>query len=431
MNISIFGAGYVGLVTGACFADLGNNVVCYDIDKDKIRKLKKGAIPFFEPKLEKLVGKSVKQKNIYFTDIAAEAVQGGEIIFIAVGTPQKKGGRVNLSYVQKAADEIGKNLNKYAVIANKSTVPVGSGALVKRTIKKSYKGDFDIVSNPEFLREGSAVDDFTNPERIIIGSDSDRAKKLIKKIYESFNCPVVDTSVETAEMIKYASNAFLATKISFINEIANICERSGANVDEVAYAMGLDSRIGNKFLNAGIGYGGSCFPKDVKALHNIALNNGYNFELLKSVIKVNRNQKSLVVKKAESLLGNLGGKNISVWGLTFKPNTDDSRESAAIDIIKLFQKKGAEINAYDPRVNYERFARDNNFKRKINFYPDKYKALEECDALIVATEWDEFKKADFGKIKKLMKKPNIIDGRNIYNPEKMKKLGYNYLSIGR
>ena len=430
MEISIFGAGYVGLVTGACLAELGNNVVCYDIDKDKIEKLKEGNIPFFEPGLENLVRKNIKRKKISFSLSSKEVVLNKELIFIAVGTPQKKNGEANLSYIEEAAKAIGKNLKGYAVIINKSTVPVGTGDLVKEIIKKEYKGNFNIASNPEFLREGNAVSDFTNPERIVIGTDSVKAKKIIKNLYKPFSCPVINVNIETAEMIKYASNAFLATKISFINEIANVCERVGANVDEVAYAMGLDSRIGNKFLNAGIGYGGSCFPKDVKALHNIALNNNYKFKLLKSVIKVNSEQKLLLVEKAEKLLGGLKNKKICVWGISFKPNTDDARESAAIDIFNLLQKKGVEISAYDPKVDYEKFRQDKKFK-SVRFYSDKYDALKNCQALMIVTEWDEFKNADLEKIKKLLQKSNIIDGRNIYNLDKMKKIGFNYLSIGR
>ncbi|MCK4592412.1 UDP-glucose/GDP-mannose dehydrogenase family protein [Candidatus Parcubacteria bacterium] len=430
MEISIFGTGYVGLVTGACFAELGNNVVCYDIDEKKIEKLKEGRIPFFEPKLEDLINKNIKKKRIFFTLNPEEAVLNKKAIFIAVGTPQKKNGEADLSYVKKAAKEIGKNLKGYTVIINKSTVPIGTGCLVRNIIKKEYKGDFNIASNPEFLREGSAVFDFMNPERIIVGIDSAGSKDIIKNLYEPFSCPIVNTKIETAEMIKYASNAFLATKISFINEIANVCERVGANVNEVAYAMGLDSRIGNKFLDAGIGYGGSCFPKDVRALHNIALNNNYKFKLLKAVVRVNNDQRLLLAEKTEKLLSNLKNKKICVWGISFKPNTDDTRESAAIDIIDLLEKKGGKINAYDPKVDYEKLRRDNKFKT-VNFYSNKYDALKNCQALIIATEWDEFKNANLKRIKNLLQKPNIIDGRNIYDLNKMKKLGFNYLSVGR
>ncbi|MDF1498211.1 MAG: UDP-glucose/GDP-mannose dehydrogenase family protein [Patescibacteria group bacterium] len=431
MKISIFGTGYVGLVTGVCLAEIGNDVVCFDIDKSKIKKLKKGEIPFFEPEIKELIERNLEQGKISFTLNSKDAVRNQEIIFIAVGTPQKKNGEADLSYVKSAAREIGKNFEKYVVVVNKSTVPIGTGNLVEKIIKKKYKGDFDIASNPEFLREGSAVFDFMNPERIIIGTKSERSKKIINNLYKSFSCPVINTKIETAEMIKYASNAYLATKISFINEIANVCEKVGANVDEVSYAMGLDSRIGNKFLNAGIGYGGSCFPKDVKALHNIASCKHYNFKLLESVIRVNNNQRMLFVKKTEKLLGNLKKKKICVWGLSFKPNTDDTRESAAIDVIKLFQKKGATINAYDPKADYEKLKREKVFRDKINYFDDKYDALKDCQALVIATEWNEFKAADLTEIKKLLEKPNIIDGRNIFDLDKINKNGFNYISIGR
>ena len=431
MKISIFGAGYVGLVTGVCFAELGNDVVCYDIDKNKIEQLKNKKAPFYEPGLKELITKNINKKRIYFTNNLDKAIKNRKIIFIAVGTPQKRNGAVNLSYVENVANDIGKNLKNYTIIINKSTVPVGTGAVIKKIIRKNYAGDFDIVSNPEFLREGNAISDSMNPERIVIGADLVKPRKTINSLYSLFNCPLVNTSVETAEMIKYASNAFLATKISFINEIANVCERVGADIEEVAYAMGLDSRIGDKFLNAGIGYGGSCFPKDVKALNNIAFDNNYDFKLLKSVIRVNNSQKLLIINKTESLLGNLKNKKICVWGLAFKPDTDDIRESAAIDIIKSLHKKGAVVNAYDPMADYKNFVLNNNFRKKINFYFDKYSVLENCDALIVTTEWDKFKNADLKKVKKLLKKPNIIDGRNIYDLNKMKKLGFRYLSVGR
>ncbi|MCK5084564.1 MAG: UDP-glucose/GDP-mannose dehydrogenase family protein [Candidatus Pacebacteria bacterium] len=430
MNISIFGTGYVGLVTGVCFSELGNKVVCYDIDEEKIEKLKEGRIPFFEPELENLVKKNIKKKRISFTLSPEKAVLNKKAIFIAVSTPQKKNGEANLSHIRKAAKEIGKSLKGYAIIINKSTVPVGTGCLVRNIIKKEYKGDFDIASNPEFLREGSAVFDFMNPERIVVGTDSLRSKEMIKDLYEPFCCPVVNTKIETAEMIKYASNAFLATKISFINEIANVCERVGANVDEVAYAMGLDSRIGNKFLDAGIGYGGSCFPKDVRALHNIALDNNYKFKLLRAVVKVNNDQRLSLVEKTEKLLGNLKNKKICVWGLSFKPNTDDTRDSAAIDIIKLFEKKGGKVNAYDPKTDNGKLQRDNKFKT-VSFCSDQYDALKNCQVLIIATEWDEFKNANLKRIKNLLQEPNIVDGRNIFDLKKMKKMGFNYLSVGR
>ncbi len=431
MNISVFGTGYVGLVTGVCLANLGHNVVCYDIDKNKIKLLKRSKVPFFEPQVEKLVIENSQKEKINFTTDIKIATENCEIIFIAVGTPQKENGEANLSYVKKVAEQIGKNISAYTVIVNKSTVPIGTGNLVRDIIQNECDVEFDIISNPEFLREGSAVDDFLNPERIIIGSDSQRANSVINELYKDFSCPIVNTDIETAEMIKYASNAFLATKISFVNEIANICEKVGANIDDVSYAMGLDSRIGNKFLNAGIGYGGSCFPKDVKALSNIALSHDYDFELLKSVIKVNTNQRLFLINKIKKLIGNLEGKKICVWGIAFKPNTDDIRESAAIDIINLLHNENVTVNAYDPQVNHDYVRNHKKITGEINLYSDKYDALENCDALILATEWEELKKPDFNKINKILTNPIIIDGRNVYSPVEMKKLGFRYVSVGR
>ena len=431
MKIAIIGTGYVGLVTGVCLADLGNSVICYDIDKEKIKRLQAGKIPIYEPGIKELLKKINVSKNIIFTDNPEKAIKKSEIIFIAVGTPQQKNGGVDLSFIKNAARTIRKFLDGYAVIVNKSTVPVGTAKLVKKIISRHNNKNFDVISNPEFLREGNAIEDFTKPERIVIGTNSLKAKKIMKNLYKPFSCPIINVNIETAEMIKYASNAFLATKISFINEIANVCEKVGANIDEVACAMGLDSRIGNKFLDAGIGYGGSCFPKDVKALHNIALSNDYRFKLLKAVIQVNNDQRKLLAEKTKRILKNLNNKKICLWGLAFKPNTDDFRESAAIDLIKLFQKENAVINVYDPKINYEEFADRNNFKNKINFYSDKYNALKNCDALIIATEWDEFKKADLKKVKKLLKQSVIIDGRNVFDLNKVKKMGFKYLSVGR
>ncbi|MBW6440682.1 UDP-glucose/GDP-mannose dehydrogenase family protein [Patescibacteria group bacterium] len=431
MKILIFGSGYVGLVTAACLAELGNDVICCDIDKGKIDQLKKGIVPFFEPGLQDLITKGMHKKKISFTVEAASAVSDREIIFIAVGTPQKENGEADLSYVRAVAEDLGKNLKNYTIIVNKSTVPVGTGRLVAEIIKKKYAGDFDIVSNPEFLSEGRALYDFMNPERIVIGSNSRHSVKKMNKLFESFSCPIVNTKIETAEMIKYASNAFLATKISFVNEIANICEKVGADISEVTYAMGLDSRIGNKFLNAGIGYGGSCFPKDVKALNHIAARNEYDFKLLKSVIRVNNDQRKLVLTKTENMLGDLKEKRICIWGLSYKPDTDDTRESAAIDIIKLFHEKGVTISTYDPKVDYDKLEKEGEFVNKIIFHKDKYKALENCHLLIIATEWDEFKQADLKKIKLNLLEANIIDGRNIFNIEIMLENGFNYLSFGR
>ena len=427
-NIAIIGTGYVGLVTGACLAELGNRVICVDIDERKIKKLKEGTIPFYEPGLSELVTKNIEDKKLFFETNLAQAVRQSEIFFIAVGTPPMENGGADLSYVEKVVEDIGKNLKKYAVVAVKSTVPPGTCERIKKLVKKHCVSPFDIISNPEFLREGSAVADFMKPDRIVIGVESKKAEKIMKELYQPLESPIIATRLESSEMIKYASNAFLATKISFINEIANVCELVGADVREIAKGMGLDPRIGNKFLEAGLGYGGSCFPKDVQALHQSAGINGYNFCLLKAVIEVNNNQRKLAVKKTEKILGGLKNKIISVWGLAFKANTDDIRESAAVEIIELFLGKGAKIKAYDP------IAGENAKKvlpEEIIFCEDLYEAVQESDALFIATDWNEFKEADLAKIKDSLKEPIIIDGKNIYDPEEMKKIGFNYISIGR
>ncbi len=427
-NIAIIGTGYVGLVTGTCLAELGNRVVCIDIDKNRIENLKKGVVPFYEPGLEGLIKKNTKNKRLFFEADLAAAIPQSEIIFITVGTPAQKNGEADLSYVEKAAEAVGKNLKKYAVVVIKSTVPPKTCRRIREVIKKYSPIPFDLVSNPEFLREGSAVLDFMKPDRIIIGAESGKAKKIIKSLYSPLQSPFVYANFESSEMIKYASNAFLATKISFINEIANVCELIGADVEEIARGMGLDPRIGSQFLKAGLGYGGSCFPKDVRALHQSAGINGYSFCLLKSVIEVNNNQRKLIVKKMEKMLGGLENKTIAVWGLAFKANTDDVRESSSVEIIGLLLEQGAKVKAYDPIAG-------KNAKKilseKVIFYGNPYKALSESDALLVATDWDEFKKADLPKVKKLLKRPNVVDGKNIYNPAKMKKMGFNYISVGR
>ena len=427
-NITIIGTGYVGLVTGTCLAEMGNKVFCVDIDETRIENLKKGILPFYEPGLKKLIENNIKNQRLFFETNLALTVPQSEIIFITVGTPAQENGEANLSYVEKAAKDIGKNLKKYAVVVIKSTVPPKTCRRIKEVIKKYSNQPFDIVSNPEFLREGSAVLDFMKPNRIVIGRESEKAEKIMKELYQPLKSPIIATNLESSEMIKYASNAFLATKISFINEIANVCERIGADVEEIAKGMGFDPRIGKEFLKAGIGYGGSCFPKDVQALHQSAGLNGYNFCLLKSVIEVNSNQRKLVIKKTEKLLGGLKNKTVSVWGLAFKANTDDIRESAAVEIIELLLGKGAKVRAYDPIAG-------KNAKRELSeeiiFCDDAYEAAQGSDALLIATEWEEFKKVDFEKIKEILKEPNIIDGKNIYNPKEMKKMGFNYVGMGR
>jgi len=428
MKIIIIGTGYVGLVSGACLAEIGHKVTCVDLDCEKIENLKKGTIPFYEPGLDELVKDNVKNKKLFFETDLAEALPQNEIIFITVGTPALKNGEADLSYLKKAVEDIGKNLKKYAVVVVKSTVPPGTCQKIKSLVSKHYSGQFDIVSNPEFLREGSAVEDFMKTDRIVIGVESAKAKNIMEKIYEPLNSLIFMTKLESSEMIKYASNAFLATKISFINEIANVCEKIGADVDEISKGMGLDPRIGKEFLKAGIGYGGSCFPKDVRALRHSAGVNGYNFCLLKSVIEVNNNQRKLIVKKTEKLLGGLKNKIIGVWGLAFKANTDDIRESASMEIIKMFFEKGAKIKVYDP------IAMTNAKKElagKVVFCEDLYEVANKSNLLFIATEWDEFKKADLSEVKKLLKEPKIIDGRNIFSPLKMKEAGFDYWSVGR
>lgn len=428
MKITIIGAGYVGLVSGACLAEIGHKVTCVDLDREKIKNLKKGIIPFYEPGLDKIVKNNVKNKKLFFETDLAEALPQSEIIFIAVGTPALKNGEANLSYVEKAIEDISKNLKKYAVIVIKSTVPSGTCGKIKNLIGKHYDGKFDIVSNPEFLREGSAVADFMKADRIVIGAENAKAKNIMKKVYEPLNLLLFMTKLESSEMIKYASNAFLATKISFINEIANVCEKIGADVDEIAEGIGLDPRIGKEFLKAGIGYGGSCFPKDVRALRHSAGVNGYNFCLLKAVIEVNNKQRKMIVKKTEKILGGLKNKIIGVWGLAFKANTDDIRESASLEIIKIFLRKGAKIKVYDPiaMTNAKK-----ELPKKVVFCEDLYEAANKSELLFIATEWDEFKKADLQKVKKLLKEPKIIDGRNRFNPLKMKEAGFDYWSVGR
>lgn len=427
-KIAIIGTGYVGLVTGACLAKLNNKVICVDIDSAKIKKLRKGIIPFYEPGLDELVRENIRNKNLSFDTNIIKAIQRSEIIFIAVGTPSLKNGEANLSYVEKVAKDIGKNLKKYAVVVIKSTVPPKTCQKVKKIIKKYSKESFDIVSNPEFLREGLAISDFIKPDRIIIGIENKKAEKIMKELYQSFKSPLLITNFESSEMIKYSSNAFLATKISFINEIANVCEIVGADVKEIAEGIGLDPRIGKEFLKAGLGYGGSCFPKDVQALYQSAGINGYSFSLLKAVIEVNNNQRKLALKKLEKMLGDFKNRVISVWGLAFKANTDDIRESVAVEIIKLLLEKGAKVKAYDPIAN-------KNAKKELSgeivFCDSPYEAVYKSDALLIATDWNEFRKVDFEKVKKLLKEPNIIDGKNIYNPKEMKKKGFNYIGIGR
>jgi UDPglucose 6-dehydrogenase len=432
MNICVIGVGYVGLVTGACFAEFGIKVTCVDNDREKITGLQQGKIPIYEPGLEELVLKNIREKRLQFTDNLEEGVKHSLVVFIAVGTPSDKEGRADLRYVKEVAEAIGRTMDGYKIIVTKSTVPVGTGQLISRIVRQHQKKKhpFDIVSNPEFLREGSAIEDFMHPNRVIIGAQSDQAVAIMKDLYSPLyliETPFVITGVETAEMIKYASNAFLATKISFINEMANICERVGADVHQVARGMGLDQRIGPKFLHPGPGFGGSCFPKDTQAIVQLAQSLDYEFEIVKAVLKVNQRQKQIMVDKIVKVAGPLKGKTLGVLGLTFKPNTDDIREAPALAIIRKLQALGARIQSFDPAGMPE--AR--KLLKKVDFKEDLYGAGQGADALILITEWNQFRNIDWGRMKGLLKRPVVIDLRNIYDPVKMHKQGITYYSVGR
>lgn len=438
MKITIIGTGYVGLVSGACLADMGNEVLCLDKNPEIIKKLKKGIIPFYEQGLKELVEYNIEEKRLNFTNNAQRAIQFGEVISIAVGTPPQENGEADLSAIFRAAQDIAQYLNGYKLIVTKSTVPVGTNEKIKKIIKKYQKKPvaFDIASNPEFLSEGNAVKNFYNPDRIIIGLEKNkpRAQKIMLRIYRAITRsekPLLITNIRTAEAIKYASNAFLATKISYINEIANFCEKVNANVDDVARGMGLDSRIGEKFLQAGVGYGGSCFPKDVRALIKMGEHFKSKFNIAFAADEVNIKQRQKMIEKFQKIMPKFRSKTATIWGLSFKPNTDDVRESPSVDITQFLLKTypTITIKAYDPQAGL-------NFKTKFknkNVYiaRDPYQALKNTSILIILTDWDEFKLPDFTKMKKLMKEPNIIDGRNLYNPEEMKEAGFQYLSFGR
>ena len=433
MNICVIGTGYVGLVTGTCFADFGVNVSCVDKDAEKINMLNRGEIPIYEPGLKELVDKNISEKRLTFTTELCESIKKSLVIFIAVGTPPKDDGSADLSYIEEVARTIAANLNGYKVIVTKSTVPVGTGKFIEDIIEKGQGGEhkFDVVSNPEFLREGSAVEDFMRPNRLVLGARSEQAIAIMKDLYSPLyliETPFVITDVETSELIKYASNAFLATKVSFINEVANICERVGADVRMVAKGMGLDNRIGSKFLHAGPGYGGSCFPKDTMAITKIARSHGYVFKIVESVIEVNREQRERMIDKIKGLTGELKGARIGILGLTFKPNTDDIRESPAMDIAEKLLAEGVSIKAYDPAgMENARKA----MPETVQFCNDAYEVAEGCDALVILTEWNPFRKLDLGRLKSLLKAPRIIDLRNIYDPEVMKKMGFEYVCVGR
>ncbi|MBW2021381.1 MAG: UDP-glucose/GDP-mannose dehydrogenase family protein [Deltaproteobacteria bacterium] len=432
MNICMVGVGYVGLVSGTCFAEFGNRVVCVDKDEEKIRSLQQGIIPFFEPGLEEILKRNRAAGRISFTTSLEEALNESLVVFVAVGTPSRDDGAADLTYVFDVASEIGKYIKGYKVVVTKSTVPVGTGKKIKEIIKNSQEREipFDVVSNPEFLREGSAIEDFMRPNRVVIGSDSEQAIAIMKDLYSPLyliETPFVLTNLETAEMIKYASNAFLATKISFINEVANICELVGADVHHVAKAMGLDRRIGPKFLHPGPGFGGSCFPKDTKAIAHLGASLGYHLRIIESVIEVNENQVRRMVDKMDRVLGNLEGKAIAVLGLTFKPNTDDIRESPAIKIVASLLDKGAKVSAYDP----EGMEASKAILDGVRFATDAFDAAEGADALAIITEWNEFRHLDWDRMKQILRNPVVFDLRNIYEPEKMRAKGFQYHCVGR
>lgn len=432
MKISVIGTGYVGLVTGTCLAETGNDVLCIDIDKAKVKKMQDGEVPIYEPHLDVLFDRNIKANRLKFSTSLEEGLEHGEIIFLALPTPEDEDGSADLSYVLGAAKDIGKLMKDYKVIVDKSTVPVGTADRVKDAISKETNIEFDVVSNPEFLREGFAVDDFLKPERIVIGSSSDRASKLMERLYKPFvrsGNPILFMDEKSAELTKYAANSFLATKITFMNEIANFCELVGADVDKVRVGMGTDSRIGKRFLFPGIGYGGSCFPKDVKALHKSGKDNGYQFGILDSVIKLNDIQRKILIPRIENFFdNNLEGKTFAIWGLAFKPETDDIREAPALYMIDDLLKKGAKINVFDPEAmpNVKR-----KYGDKIEFAKSMYDAIDGVDALIICTEWSIFRTPDFSALKRDMKAPVIFDGRNLYEIEDVKKEGFHYISIGR
>lgn len=438
MNIAIVGTGYVGLVTGACFADTGVNVTCVDVDEKKIAKLKQGKMPIYEPGLDELVTKNYAAGRLHFTTSLEAVLNEQDIIFSAVGTPPDEDGSADLKYVLQVARTIGRNLNKYVVVVTKSTVPVGTAVKIRDVIneeldKRGVQIDFDVASNPEFLKEGSAIKDFMSPDRVVVGVDSERAKRLLTRLYKPFllvNFRVIFMDIPSAEMTKYAANSMLATRISFMNDIANLCEKVGADVNMVRDGIGSDARIGRRFLYAGCGYGGSCFPKDVKALVKTADDNGYSMEVLKAVERVNERQKALLFTKLQKAFGNisLNGHTVTLWGLAFKPETDDMRESTALVMIRLLSEAGCKIRVYDPIAMDECKRRVGDV---VTYCRDMYDAVDGSEALLLLTEWKQFRLPDWQKVKDRMKRPLLIDGRNIFDAQEMKELGFDYHCIGR
>jgi UDPglucose 6-dehydrogenase len=432
MKLSVIGTGYVGLVAGTCFAESGNDVICVDVDEQKLKMLRKGESPIYEPGLSDLLRKNLEEKRLTFTDDLDSAVKKSEVIFLALPTPQAEDGSADLQHVLEVARKIGKIMNGYKVIVNKSTVPVGTGDRVREIVAKETKHPFDVVSNPEFLKEGAAVNDFMKPDRVVIGSESQKALAIMADLYAPFvrtGNPLIVMDMHSSELTKYAANAFLATKVTFMNEIANLCERVGADVDMVRKGMGTDVRIGPQFLFAGVGYGGSCFPKDVSALMNTSRVHECELHILNAVEDANRRQKMVLVSKMKKHFGGaLKGKTVALWGLAFKPNTDDMREAPALTIIDALHREGVNIRAYDPEAMKEAKRR---LGKTVKFFDGNYDALKGADALLVVTEWNEFRRPDFDRIKSLLKEPVIFDGRNVYDPKVMKEKGFVYYGIGR
>jgi UDPglucose 6-dehydrogenase len=428
-KICVIGVGYVGLVTGTCFADLGHQVTCVDVDEMKIEKLRTGVLPIYEPGLEEMVRRNAQAGRLEFTVNYEEGLAGAEFAFIAVGTPQGSGGEADLKYVRAAAEDIARAMTTPLIIVNKSTVPIGTGDWVAEIIQRyqTQAVGFSVVSNPEFLREGSAINDFMLPDRIVLGSLDPEAAAQVAQLYLSLRAPIMITDLRTAEMIKYASNAFLATRISFINEISSVCEALGADVKEVAVGMGYDKRIGPDFLDAGIGYGGSCFPKDVQALAHMAAVHGCHPQLLRAVMDINHDQRLQVIHKLRALLGTLDEKVIGILGLAFKPNTDDMREAPSVEIIHLLQSEGASVRAYDPVA----MVHADSYLHDVGLCQDAYEVAEGADAVVIVTEWNEFKHLSLARLKASMRQPIIVDGRNIYDPEQMQALGFVYRGVGR
>jgi UDPglucose 6-dehydrogenase len=432
MNIAVVGTGYVGLVTGTCFAETGNHVICVDIDKEKVQKLKDGKVPIYEPHLDVLFERNIRQGRLHFTTDLKSAVDQAQIIFLALPTPPGEDGSADLKYVLGVAEELGKIITDYKVVVDKSTVPVGTAEKVREAIARNAKTPFDVASNPEFLREGYAVDDFLKPDRVVVGTSSARAQKVMEDLYKPFvrqGNPIIFMDERSAELTKYAANAFLATKITFMNEIANFCEAVGADVDKVRIGMGTDTRIGKRFLFPGIGYGGSCFPKDVQALAKSGKDAGYDFKVISSVMQVNERQKTTLTDKImKHYGGNVKGKRFAMWGLAFKPDTDDIREAPALYMIDALLAAGAEVSVFDPEAmaNVRKL-----MGQKVRFANDEYDALTEADALVVATEWALFRTPDFERVGAALKDRIIFDGRNLYDTEEMRDLGFHYVSVGR